>query len=89
MSHTSNNVSLFDETPIIKISDVGVDPEDGSDNVENRDDVDEEEGDGVEEPRYFADEDPEDNAEHPKQSQVESVVGKEVILLDVGLRLPE
>ena len=50
MSYTSNNVSLFDETPIIKISNVGVDPQDSSNNVEDRDDVDEEEGDGVEEP---------------------------------------
>lgn len=89
MNHTSNNVSFFDETPIIKISDVGVDPQDGSNNVENRDDVDEEEGEGVEEPRHFADEDPEDNAEHPEQPQIESVIGEEAVLLEVGLCLPE
>ena len=89
MSHTSNNVSLFDETPIIKISNVGVDPQDGSNNVENRGDIDEEEGDGVEEPWYFADENPEDDTKHPKQPQVESVICKEVIFLDVGLCLSE
>ena len=80
-------MSFFNQTPLVKIADVGVDSHNGSNDKETSCNINEEEWDSMKIDWNFSGENSDDDSKDPEDSKIESMILEEIVLLDEGLCL--